>query len=71
MQNNILNCRKKAGITQVQLAKKLGYKSTGTVSMWENGERTPRAPMLPKIADILGCTVDELLRGSTEKGEGE
>ena len=63
MENNISTCRKKAGLTQVQLAQALGFRSTGTVSQWESGDRSPRASMLPKIADVLGCTIDELLRG--------
>ena len=34
----------------------------GAISQWETGKSFPRAELLPKLADILGCTVDELLR---------
>lgn len=55
--------RKKAGLTQVQLAAAIGSASTGIVSMWESGVRSPRAEFLPKLAKVLGCTIDELYRG--------
>ena len=33
-----------------------------TVSKWETGRAMPRAELLPKIAGVLCCTVDELLK---------
>lgn len=53
--------RKAAKMTQTDLGKILGV-SFQTVSMWEKGKTRPRAALLPKVADALGCTVDELLR---------
>lgn len=50
-----------AGISQATMAEKLKV-AASTVGMWEIGKSSPRADMLPKIADILDCTVDELLR---------
>lgn len=52
--------RKAAGLTQQQLADKIRVKRT-TLCMWEirNG---PPAKYLTRIADVLGCTVDDLLR---------
>lgn len=35
--------------------------SLSTVGMWESGKNDPRANMLPKIANLYGCTVDDLL----------
>lgn len=49
------------GFTQKELGEILMVEQN-TVSQWETGERTPRAAMLIKLADILGCTLDELLR---------
>lgn len=37
-----------------------------TVSKWETGKAYPRAELLPKLAQILNCTVDELLQGDKE-----
>ncbi len=52
--------RKKAGLTQAQLAKELGV-SKACVGMWEIGCRKPDIITLKKLAKILGCTADELL----------
>ncbi len=54
-------------MSQQELAKKLSI-SQGAVSQWETGKSMPRAEMLPKLADCLGCTVDELLK---KEGRGE
>lgn len=55
--------RRRAGLLQRQVAEALGV-SMGTVAMWDTGRNKPRADMLPKIARLYGCTVDELLRES-------
>lgn len=57
----IKNRRSAMKMTQKQLAEYMGVKPN-TVSQWESGVRTPRAGLLPKLAQILHCTVDELLR---------
>lgn len=54
--------RDKKGVTQQEIAKQLNISRT-TVAMWENGSSKPRADKLVQLAQILGCTVDELLRG--------
>lgn len=56
----IQHYRELRGITQVVLAEKLGV-SQGAISNWENGDRKPDVFMMKRIAEILGCTVDELL----------
>ena len=58
--------REANGITQVQLAIMLGI-TQGAVSQWEAGQTKPNIELLPKLADILGCTVDELLRGGEKE----
>lgn len=64
--NNIQSYRKKAGMNQSQLA---GFMEVTqqAVAKWETGASLPRADLLPKLADVLGCTVDELLRPSEQK----
>lgn len=52
--------RKKANISQVELAKKLGV-TQGAISQWEKGIAVPQANKLPEIAKILNCSVDELV----------
>lgn len=48
-------------MTQYQLALQLGV-DRSTVAKWEIGKSKPLADKLVKIAKILNCTVDELLR---------
>lgn len=58
---SIQQARSEKGLTQEALSKMMGI-SRSAVAMWETGQTRPRAQLLPKLADILGCTVDELLR---------
>lgn len=46
-------------VQQVMTALKV---SDATVYNWETGSYAPRAALLPKIAQLYHCTVDELLR---------
>ncbi len=60
------------GLTQFELAKKMGV-SQATVGMWETGERTPRSSKIPKLAEVLGCSIPDLFKveKSTEELESE
>lgn len=57
--NNIVELRKEAKWTQVELAEKLHY-TDKAVSKWERGESIPELVTLKKIADIFGVTIDYL-----------
>ena len=61
----IKKLREQKGITQMQLAAALKV-SRGRVAMWETGRAYPRAEMLPTIAQLLGCTLDDLYKGEKE-----
>lgn len=52
--------REKSGMSQKDLAEELGVDQSA-VCLWETGKTLPRAKLLPKIANILGCSTDELL----------
>lgn len=60
MSNSIQKLRIKKGLTQAGLAAALG-ENRSTVAMWESGNSLPRASKLPEIAEMLNCTIDELL----------
>ena len=63
--------RKEKGMTQAELAEKLGV-TNKAVSKWETGEAMPETALLLPIAQIFGVTVDELLSGrrsQTEEGQ--
>lgn len=57
--NNIVELRKEAKLTQVELAEKLNY-TDKAVSKWERGESIPELLTLKKIAEIFGVTIDYL-----------
>ena len=52
--------RQKMGLTQKQLAQRLGY-TEKTVSKWENGNGLPTMEMLINLAELFGITLDELV----------
>jgi transcriptional regulator with XRE-family HTH domain/predicted membrane protein len=52
--------RKEKGLTQEQLAEKVGV-SPQAVSKWENDVSCPDITLLPLLADLFGVSVDELL----------
>ncbi|MBQ9457710.1 MAG: helix-turn-helix domain-containing protein [Bacilli bacterium] len=58
--------RKKAGLSQEQLADELGV-SRQAVSRWETGEAAPDTENLIALADIYNISLDELVRA--QKGE--
>lgn len=62
---NLTYFRKKCGLSQLELARKLNY-SNKNISKWENGETTPSVFVLKSIADLYGITVDDLLKQPTE-----
>ena len=54
--------RKAAGMTQRDLAAKL-HITDKAVSKWERGLSSPDIGLLPQLADILGVSVSDLLKG--------
>ena len=58
----IASLRKGAAMTQEELAEKLGV-SPQAVSKWENDLTCPDIMTLPKLAQLLGVSTDELLSG--------
>ena len=48
-------------MTQNDLAEKLNVSRT-TVAMWELNKSAPNIQTLKKLAEILDCTVDDLLK---------
>ncbi len=68
--NNIYERRKAKGLTQEELAAKLGV-SPQAVSKWENNLSCPDIMLLPEISKIFGVTVDELLSTEYRAAETE
>lgn len=59
--NFIWEHRTKAGLTQMELAEKLGV-TNKAVSKWETGKTKPTTNILRKMAALFGLSMDELLQ---------
>ena len=55
----IKTLREKTGITQGCLAEEMGVKQSA-IAAWESGKASPRADKLPKLAEVLGCKIEDL-----------
>ena len=66
----ITTLRKARAMTQEQLAQELGI-TAQAVSKWETGQSYPDITLLPKLAEVCGVRVDELLGCALEKDEDE
>ena len=64
----IVFCRKKAMLSQEELANRLGV-SRQAVSKWETGESIPDMNNLASLAEIFGVSLDWLIKGEEEKCE--
>lgn len=51
--------REKKELTQNELAKQVGV-TQSAVAKWETGGFTPSTTTLCLLADVLGCTIDQL-----------
>lgn len=57
--------RSAKGISQIELANYLGYKSDSTISKWEAGASIPTGGKLVEIAKLLETTTDYILFGDS------
>lgn len=55
----IRKLREDRGILQLQLAASMGV-AQSVVSNWESEVALPRTRQLPQLAQVLGCSIDEL-----------
>ena len=66
----IASLRKERQMTQLELAEQLGV-TDKAVSKWERNLSCPDITAIPKLADILGVSVEELLRAQTAEQPAE
>ena len=62
--------RRELGMTQLELAEKMGV-TDKAVSKWERELSYPDVNSLPKLAEIFGMSVDELMQIKTETVRAE
>lgn len=60
----ISSLRKDKGMTQLELAEKMGV-TDKAVSKWERDLSCPDINSIPKLAEILEISVDDLMQGKT------
>src|SRR5690625_2853588 len=58
---NIRKLRQAKGLTQQQLADKMGASNYTTISKWESGANSPRGGDLVELSKLFNVSVDELL----------
>ncbi len=61
---NIRKYRNKSGLTQEELANKLGV-TFQAVSKWENRKSAPDIMFLPRMTELFGCSIDSLFSEET------
>jgi transcriptional regulator with XRE-family HTH domain len=59
LKNKLKQMREEHGLSQVELAEKLG-KSQNTISSWETGRTIPKMKDLNVLCDLYGCTYEAL-----------
>ena len=63
---NIHALRKQQGLTQEELADSVKV-SFQAVSKWENGNSLPDISVLPLLANVLHCSIDQLMGYAAEQ----
>ena len=66
--STIAALRKERGMTQLDLARQLGI-TDKAVSKWERGLSCPDLYTFPRLAEILGASVEELMQASPAPSE--
>lgn len=66
--NNLFNARKKSGLSQEEVAAKLGV-SRQTISKWELGETIPDIYQSKRLAILYHLSLDELIEFDLELNE--
>ena len=65
---NIRRKRLEALLSQEELGLKVGVRQE-MICQIEKGTKLPSLPLGNAIAEVLGCTVDELLKGTSKRKE--
>ena len=66
----ISSLRKEKGMTQLELAEKMGV-TDKAVSKWERDLSFPDINSIPKLAEVFGVSVDELMQVKTDTKENK
>ena len=67
---NLRILRKKAGLTQIDLAEKLGV-SIATLRRWEAGETAPNGTRIVELANLLEISPDEIVSDKNKENSAK
>lgn len=62
----IKRLRERLGLSQRDLATNLGV-DVSTVTKWETGNAAPRVALLPALAKVLQCSIDDLFHAPEDR----
>lgn len=65
--NAIRHERNECGLTQTELAEKMGISDKKTISQWENGSTIPKLTNIVALSEALNCSPEHLLGFIEEK----
>jgi transcriptional regulator with XRE-family HTH domain len=66
----IKSARKKAGLSQKDLANRMGV-TQSNISQYENGYKSPGYETLERFASAIGCGISDLLPGEVTASQGD
>ncbi|MBZ0323652.1 helix-turn-helix domain-containing protein [Enterococcus casseliflavus] len=66
---NLKYLREKHNMEQIELAEKLGRKSSSSISEWEKGKYTPKLKVLNEISKIFKIDIDDLMNVDLSSNE--
>lgn len=69
--NRIKKERKLIGLTQEELATKLGLNNKSSVCQYENGDTLPGDEIKIKLINLFNCSLDYLLCKTDERNPGQ
>ena len=61
--NNILNLRKKYGLTQSELGQRINL-TKSAINNYEKGFREPNIATLTKMAEVFNCSINDIVLGN-------
>jgi len=57
---HLAKLRREAGLSQAELGRLVG-ETQQNIAFWEQSDKPPRSDVLPKMAKVLGVTVEQIL----------
>jgi transcriptional regulator with XRE-family HTH domain len=60
---NLRALRKRAGLSQSDVAQRMKLESQALISLWETGRNLPEPDSIQRLANAIGCHTSELLIG--------